>query len=46
MAKSKKSETTPLKDRAVKAALTIAARDGWNGVTFQAIAEETGSSIS
>ena len=45
MAKTK-AQAAPLKDRAVKAALAIAAREGWNGVTFQAIAKETGASLS
>lgn len=45
MAKTK-TQAAPLKDRAVKAALAIAAREGWNGVTFQAIAQETDASLS
>jgi AcrR family transcriptional regulator len=46
MAKQKKPDPAPLKDRAVKAALAIAARDGWHGVTFQAIAGETGAGLA
>lgn len=45
MAKTK-AQAAPLKDRAVKAGLAIAAREGWNGVTFRSIAEETGAGLA
>ena len=41
-----KSKTLPLKDRVVRAALDIAAADGWGAVTFQGVAKKCRCSIA
>ena len=42
---AKKAQTVPLKDRAVAAALSIAAQQGWAEVTFSAIAKKCRCSL-